>query len=329
MMLAIGSLFSGIGGFELGLSRAIPCHPVWFCDTEPFCRSVLARRYFGTPGFQDVSTLTPEQTRRVNPGWLYALVGGVPCQDISVSGSGLGLDGARSGLWSEMARLVRELRPHQVFIENSPALVTRGLDVILRDLHAAGYNAEWQILNSQMVGGLHHRRRIYLRAFQLGSFRFSFARPQEAVSRALARVQAKAHSDEPEQRLLRPGEMSPAERKLRIHALGNAVDPRVAQLFGELLIDEFSDLKAYSYKRPGVFPCGFMEDGKSYAAPRLAPPLKGGALPTLRASDWRSGKVSAATMQKNSRPLCEILGGHINPTWAEWYMGFPVGWTAL
>lgn len=327
MMLSLGSLFSGIGGLELGLYRALPAAPAWFCESDAFCRKVLARHHRAALRFEDIRGLhLHDETPR-----MFTLVGGFPCQDVSVSGSGAGIRGSRSGLWSEMARLISESKPRVVVIENSPALVSRGLDVILADLHAAGYDAEWQILHSQMVGGLHQRRRIFIRAVAAGpdSFVFNFADPKEAVHKAVTRVRTKTEAPEPAKRLLEPGEMQPAERKQRIHALGNAVDPRVSQLLGELWADSKTPRVPYSQGKPGIYPCGYMVDGRTFGAPRLAPPLVAGALPTLRASDWRSGKVSEKTMLKNSRPLCEVLGGHIDPTWAEWFMGFPVGWTAL
>lgn len=327
-MLPTGSVFSGIGGFELGLCRAAPYAPVWFCESNDFCRSILARHHSAVPQFLDVRGLHAKPDLQVGFPRPLVLTGGFPCQDISVSGSGMGLSGERSGLWVEMAKLISKLRPRRVLIENSPALVSRGLDLLLADLHTAGYKAEWQVLNSQMVGGLHQRRRIYISASLTDAFSFNFAKPADAVQRAIARVRRVSDTPEPARRLLEPGEMSPAERKRRIHALGNAVDPRVAQLVGEMLLDCESPRVPYSRGKPGIFPCGYMVDGEAFAAPRLAPTLLAGALPTLRASDWRSGKVSEKTMQKNSRPLCEVLGGHINPTWAEWFMGFPVGWTA-
>lgn len=117
--LRIGSLFSGVGGFDLGLERA-GMRTVWFCEQDPFCRRVLAKHWPGVPCYPDVTQLT-------GPLAIDVLAGGFPCQDVSNLGKRAGIEGARSGLWSHFVRLVGELRPRYVIVENVAALRRRGL----------------------------------------------------------------------------------------------------------------------------------------------------------------------------------------------------------
>src|SRR5688572_4450644 len=156
-------LFSGIGGFSLGLERA-GMRTVAFCEIDPFCRRVLAKHWPGVPCYDDVRSLTAE---RLAADGIAAdvICGGFPCQDISVAGKGLGLEGVRSGLWSEYARLIGEIRPRFVIVENVSALLSRGLGRVLGDLAALGYDAEWHCIPASAVGAPHIRDRIWIIAY--------------------------------------------------------------------------------------------------------------------------------------------------------------------
>jgi DNA (cytosine-5)-methyltransferase 1 len=153
-------LFSGIGGFSLGLERA-GMRTVAFCEVDPFCRRVLKKHWPDVPCYSDIRTLTA--ARLAADGIrIDAICGGFPCQDISVAGKGAGIDGSRSGLWSEYRRLVGELRPRIVFVENVTALLGRGLDRVLGDLAALGFNAEWHCIPAAAVGAPHRRDRVWI-----------------------------------------------------------------------------------------------------------------------------------------------------------------------
>ena len=130
--LQVLDLFSGIGGFSLGLERTGGFETKAFCEIDPFCRRVLAKHWPDVPCFEDVTTLRGEDVGPVD-----VICGGFPCQDISIAGLGEGLDGARSGLWSEIVRLVRDLRPSFLLVENVAALLGRGLDRVPRGLGRA------------------------------------------------------------------------------------------------------------------------------------------------------------------------------------------------
>jgi len=158
--LSIGSLFSGIGGLELGLEWAGVGHTAWQVEQSPFCRAILAKHWPDATRYEDVKNVG-----RSNLAPVDVICGGFPCQDISLAGKGAGLAGERSGLWSEYARIVRELRPRYVVVENVSALLNRGLDVVLGELAASGYDAWWDCIPASAVGAPHRRDRLFVVAY--------------------------------------------------------------------------------------------------------------------------------------------------------------------
>ena len=156
-------LFSGIGGFSLGLERA-GMKTVAFCEIDKKARQVLRKHWPDVPIFEDVTKLTGEVLRERGIS-VDVICGGFPCQDISVAGKGAGIEGERSGLWSEFARLISELRPQYAIVENVSALLNRGLDRVLGDLSEIGYDAEWNCIPASAVGAPHRRDRIWIVAY--------------------------------------------------------------------------------------------------------------------------------------------------------------------
>ena len=157
-------LLAGAGGGILAgqmLGHRCVCAVEW----EPYAQAVLvARQNDGTfppfPVWDDVRTFDGKPWR----GIVDVVAGGFPCQDISVAGKGAGIDGERSGMWGHMARIVGEVRPRFVFVENSPALVTRGIGRVLGDLAALGYDCRWTVLGAADVGAPHLRERMWILA---------------------------------------------------------------------------------------------------------------------------------------------------------------------
>lgn len=164
MKLRVLDLFSGIGGFSLGLERTGGFETVAFCEIEEFPRKVLAKHWPDVPCYGDVRTLTAERLAADGIA-VDVITGGFPCQDISFAGKGAGLAGERSGLFYEVARLVGELEPRFVLLENVGALLSRGLDAVLGTLASLGYDAEWHCIPASYVGAPHRRDRIWIVAY--------------------------------------------------------------------------------------------------------------------------------------------------------------------
>ena len=158
-------LFAGTGGGILGgmlLGHTCVCA----VEIEPYCRKVLLQRQRDGmlpkfPIWDDVRTFDGKPWR----GKVDIICGGFPCQDISCAGKGAGIDGERSGLWSEFARIISEVRPRYAFVENSPMLAIRGLGRVLGDLSQIGYDAQWCVMGADDVGAPHIRKRMWILAY--------------------------------------------------------------------------------------------------------------------------------------------------------------------
>ena len=162
-------LFSGIGGFSLGLERSGAFRTVAFCEIDPFARGILSSRWPGVPAFNDVRRIG-RVLLEANGIGVDAVCGGFPCQDFSrlANTRRAGIDGERSGLWREYARIVREVRPRYVLVENVPAILDGGIDRVLGDLAEVGYDAEWHCIPASRVGAPHERDRTWLIGVERG-----------------------------------------------------------------------------------------------------------------------------------------------------------------
>jgi DNA (cytosine-5)-methyltransferase 1 len=156
-------LFSGIGGFSLGLERA-GMRTVAFCEIEPFPRKVLAKHWPNVPIYDDVRTLTAKRLAADGID-VDVICGGFPCQDISEAGRRIGLKGERSGLWTEFSRLIDEIGPKFVVVENVSELLVSAMGDVLRDLAEIGYDAEWHSIPACAIGADHIRERIWIVAY--------------------------------------------------------------------------------------------------------------------------------------------------------------------
>jgi DNA (cytosine-5)-methyltransferase 1 len=159
------ALFAGAGGGILG-GHLLGWRTICAVERDAYAAQVLAQRQNDRilkpfPIWSDVTTFDGRPWR----GVVNVVSGGFPCQDISVAGAGAGLDGARSGLWSEFKRIVRDVEPDYVYVENSPALTFRGLGVVLSDLAELGFDAEWGIVSAADTDAPHLRDRIWIMAY--------------------------------------------------------------------------------------------------------------------------------------------------------------------
>jgi DNA (cytosine-5)-methyltransferase 1 len=159
-------LFSGIGGLSIALGEWV--RPIAYCENDCYAQGVLLSRMAAgdiprAPIWDDVRTLKGQDLPQID-----ILYGGFPCQDISVAGNGKGLEGERSGLFFEIVRLAQEIRPKFLFLENSPAIRTRGLDRVGKELARLGYDCRWGIVSAEEMGAPHERARWFLLAYSLG-----------------------------------------------------------------------------------------------------------------------------------------------------------------
>lgn len=165
--MKIGSLFSGIGGLELGLERATGGEVVWQVEANEFCRSVLERHWPSARRFNDV--------REVGAGCLESvdlICGGFPCQDVSAAGRRMGIEGSRSGLWTEFVRIVRELQPKFVVVENVRGLLNApggGIGTVLGPLAQLGFDAWWGFVSAKDLGASHRRDRLFVVAWHVAN----------------------------------------------------------------------------------------------------------------------------------------------------------------
>lgn len=242
--MRIGSLFSGIGGLELGLERAGVGHVVWQVELDPFCRSILAKHWPEAQRFEDVCKVGANSLSPVD-----VLCGGFPCQDLSVAGRGAGLGGERSGLWYEFRRLVGELQPAFVVAENVAHGRGRWLPFVRHDLEALGYGTRAFVLGADEVGAPHQRRRCFVIAHADG---LTVRQRAERVPARRARgVRGKGQGKPLDARASgRPAGSSAwgafpsvlgvddgvPSRLDRERALGNAVVPQVAEVIGRVLL---------------------------------------------------------------------------------------------
>ena len=244
--LKVLDLFSGIGGFSLGLEGPGGFETVAFCEIEEFPRRVLKKHWPEVPCYHDVRTLTADVLRRDGIS-VDVICGGFPCQDVSIANAaGKGLDGDRSGLWFEYARLVRELRPAFVLVENVAELLGRGMGRVLGALADIGYDAEWRVLRGLDVGLPFIGERVWIVAspaskgrqgrFQyLGSLSIEATPSTERRNQAVrARHQLEAHLHG-----LRVDDgLSVTMERRRLHGLGNAVVPQIPELIGRAILED-------------------------------------------------------------------------------------------
>ena len=153
--------FSGIGGFSYAAEKLVGgFETTQFIEIDPYCQKVLKKHWPNVPIHDDIRTFTAE------PFQFDAVCGGFPCQDISTAGKGKGItEESRSGLFYELIRVIRMVRPRYVILENVAAILNNGLDIVLGELSQAGYDAEWAVISASSLGACHRRSRWWLVAY--------------------------------------------------------------------------------------------------------------------------------------------------------------------
>jgi len=245
-VITFGSLFAGVGGLDLGLERAgMEC--VWQVEIDDYATKVLEKHWPDVRRWRDVTTFPPRPVEE----WKCDLIcGGFPCQDISYAGKGAGLNGARSGLWWEFARCIRQIRPRLVLVENVGALLVRGIDEVLGTLASLGYDAEWYCIPAAAVGAPHIRDRIFILAYTNKNDRpkaefESNRRCSTKIQRWFIKVQSRSNFgsvnwwySEPDVGRVAHGIPN---RLDRLKCLGNAVVPQVAEYVGRRILERVEE----------------------------------------------------------------------------------------
>jgi DNA (cytosine-5)-methyltransferase 1 len=252
-------LFSGIGGITLALQKYV--RPICYVEIEPYCQSVIKSRIKSgqlpdAPIWHDIKSFDGKPLQ----GLVDVIYGGFPCQDISVAGHGAGLEGKRSGLFFEIMRLAKEIRPTFIFLENVPAITRRGLNTVCESLSALRYDCRWGMLSAFDLGAPHQRERWFLLAYS------NSERPQkpkeldvsdplrQRLQRQREKHKLQRPSDEEQTCGLRWWRVEPDVGRVvnglpgrvdRIKSLGNAVVPaQVCEAFERLVgLTEFGFLK--------------------------------------------------------------------------------------
>lgn len=274
--LKVLDLFSGIGGFSLGLERTGGFETIAFCEIEPFCQKVLKKHWPDVPVYDDITKFSRriydcepenEDGEVICPrcktefgecqcigtdqfldeiGQPDVICGGFPCQDISLLGKGKGLAGTRSGLWFEYLRIIGELEPKWVLIENVSALLHRGLPAILYGLNEIGYNAQWHVISASGVGAPHLRKRIWIIANPISERLPGHSRDGKTKGKA---KQNRSISPENLFRGKNPSQWWESEPEIcrvdngisdfvdRTKAIGNAIVPQIPEIIGYAILE--------------------------------------------------------------------------------------------
>ena len=250
-------LFSGIGGFSLGLEETGHFETVAFCEIEKYPQKILKKHWPDIPIYEDVKNVTAERLRTdgvISNGDRIVVTGGFPCQDISVAGHQKGITAERSGLWSELHRLIGELRPDYAIVENGSALLSGGngrwFGRVLGDLAEIGFDARWYSIQAADMGAPHRRNRVWIVAdtsSTRGKIRLSEERyrekgntkkPNDSSSRTGRWEKQNYWATEPNVGRVANGIPNRVDR---LKCLGNAVVPKIATLLGDTIIQHESE----------------------------------------------------------------------------------------
>jgi len=235
MTLRAMDLFSGIGGFSYGFKKAGGFKTVAYCEIEPYCQAVLLARM--RDGWLDTAPIHTDITKLDGKPWrgrVDVITGGFPCQDISNAGKKAGIDGARSWLWREMGRIIREVRPRYIVVENTESLLERGAGRVFGDLAEGWIDAEWSVVSACSMGAPHLRERVFV-----------VAHPPLLGGRRERGWIGRSQTGDQERNLHQWGNEPPCprvahglpNRVVRLAALGNSIVPQIAEWIGKRMLE--------------------------------------------------------------------------------------------
>ena len=244
--LKVLDLFSGIGGFSLGLERA-GMETVAFCEIEDYPRKVLKKHWPDVPIYEDIRELTSERLEADGIRGIDVITGGFPCQDLSFAGNQVGIEGKRSGLWGELARVIGEIRPRYAIIENVAALLSgddgRWFKRVLRDLAEIGFDAEWHCIPAYYACAPQSRDRVWIIAYPQSDT----AQEQKMVGQVIAdgkihgelgRVGRETWSGWTDDKCPMVGVADGLQDwSHRVKSLGNTVVPQIPEIIGRAIME--------------------------------------------------------------------------------------------
>lgn len=306
-MLNVLDIFSGIGGFSIGL-EAVGLQTIAFCEINPFCQKILKKHWPSVPIFSDITTVHKEDLKTLPT--IDVIAGGFPCQDISVAGKGGGINAKRSGLWKEFARLINEIRPKYAIIENVANLRSKGLIAVLQDLWAIGYDAEWHCIPASAFGAPHRRDRIWIIAYPSCISKVGLSIGKEETEPALGDGYKNApdsdckrceHREYNKQRRCLPGnknwQHSETQQEWNIRKSGASQICKILP----------------NADQQGLQRCGGFEE----------------ISPICTQEQVSMYYCSRGIKQWGKEPLevPRLKDDRLNPDWVEWLMGYPISWT--
>ena len=306
-MLNVLDVFSGIGGFSIGL-EAVGMQTVAFCEINPFCRKILTRHWPSVPVFSDITTVHKEDLKTLPT--IDVIAGGFPCQDISVAGKGGGIKAKRSGLWKEFARLINEVRPKYAIIENVANLRSTGLISVLQDLWEIGYNAEWHCIPASAFGAPHRRDRIWIIAYPSCISKVGLSIGKEETESTFGNSCKNAsdtyckrceHREYNKQRRCLPGNKNRKYPQTQQEwKLGESWTSQICKILPDT-------------DQQGLQRCGGFKETS----------------PICSQEQISMYYCSRGIKQWGEEPseVARLKDERLNPDWVEWLMGYPISWT--
>ena len=306
-MLNVLDIFSGIGGFSIGLEAA-SMQTVAFCEINPFCRKILTRHWPSIPIFSDITTIHKEDLKALPR--IDVIAGGFPCQDISVAGKGGGINAKRSGLWKEFARLINDIRPKYAIIENVANLRSTGLISVLQDLWEIGYDAEWHCIPASAFGAPHRRDRIWIIAYPACLCKVGLSIGKEETESTFGDGYKNASDPDckrcEHREYNQQGRCLPGNKNRKYPQTQQERDIRKSG--ASQICKIFPDTDQQGLQRCG----GFKEISPIFTQEQI------GMYYCSRGIKQWGKEPSEVPRLKDER---------LNPDWVEWLMGYPISWT--
>jgi DNA (cytosine-5)-methyltransferase 1 len=306
-VLNVLDIFSGIGGFSIGLEAA-SMQTVAFCEINPFCRKILTKHWPSVPIFTDITTLHKEDLKTLPR--IDIIAGGFPCQDISVAGKQKGITAKRSGLWKEFVRLINEIRPKYAIIENVANLRSSGLISVLQDLWEIGYDAEWHCIPASAFGAPHRRDRIWIIAHPACFCKVGLSIRKEET-KSTPRDSCKNATD-PNCKQCYSGEYNKQRGYLQNNCYREYSETQQEWDIRESWTSQICKILPDTDQQ-GLQGCGGFEE----------------ISPICTQEQIGMYYCSRGIKQWGEEPLevPRLKDERLNPDWVEWLMGYPISWT--